>query len=325
MMQQKLLFFDIDGTLIDFHGKMPLSTIKALEEARKNDHMLILCTGRSKCQIDQKLRDFDFDGMVAASGAYVECRNKKPDVAGENRLKNQRFFINEFIRFANIVPAQGTKVKVLKSKSTKVPESLQTERRARSRTRHKILACHNMSKRHIELLIDYFRQKKISYVFQCTDRLITTPESAVVLKSVYPILHMEEYEDIRAVYQQYHIEKAVCYDPKGRLEETQKALEKYFDVTAMSYKDADTKGAEVMLKGINKAYGMRILEDYLGAGREETIAFGDGPNDLEMMEYAGYSVAMGNALDEVKERADFVTKHVDQDGIYYAMERLGLL
>ncbi len=281
MMQQKLLFFDIDGTLIDFHGKMPLSTIKALEEARKNDHMLILCTGRSKCQIDQKLKDFDFDGMVAASGAYVECWNKKPDV--------------------------------------------QAERRARSRTRHKILTRHNMSKGHIELLIDYFCQKKISYVFQCTDRLITTPESAVVLKSVYPILHMEEYEDIRAVYQQYHIEKAVCYDPKGRLEETQKALEKFFDVTAMSYKDADTKGAEVMLKGINKAYGMRILEDYLGAGREETIAFGDGPNDLEMMEYAGYSVAMGNALDEVKERADFVTKHVDQDGIYYAMERLGLL
>lgn len=268
MMQQKLLFFDIDGTLIDFHGNMPLSTIKALEKARENDHRLILCTGRSKCQIDQKLKDFDFDGMVAASGAYVEYRNKKQD---------------------------------------------------------KILARHNMSKRHIELLIDYFRQKKISYVFQCTDRLITTPESAAVLKSVYPILQMEEYEDIRAVYQQYHIEKAVCYDPEGRLEETQKALEKYFDVTAMSYKDADTKGAEVMLKGINKAYGMKILEEYLGVGREETIAFGDGPNDLEMMEYAGYSVAMGNALEEVKARADLVTKHVDQDGIYDAMERLGLL
>ena len=55
------------------------------------------------------------------------------------------------------------------------------------------------------------------------------------------------------------------------------------------------------------------------------IAIGDGPNDLQMMEYAGISVAMGNARDEVKRLADMVTDHIDEDGILHAFERLGLI
>lgn len=52
---------------------------------------------------------------------------------------------------------------------------------------------------------------------------------------------------------------------------------------------------------------------------------GDGPNDLQMMEYAGIGIAMGNAREEVKERADMVTSSINNDGIYRAFETLGLL
>ena len=58
---------------------------------------------------------------------------------------------------------------------------------------------------------------------------------------------------------------------------------------------------------------------------EEIIAFGDGENDVEMMEFAGIGVAMGNGEDYVKERADYVTDDVDAGGILHALQHFGIL
>jgi len=52
------------------------------------------------------------------------------------------------------------------------------------------------------------------------------------------------------------------------------------------------------------------------------MAFGDGFNDLSMLEYAGIGIAMGNAVDEVKAIADFITVSNDEDGIAIALEQL---
>jgi len=46
---------------------------------------------------------------------------------------------------------------------------------------------------------------------------------------------------------------------------------------------------------------------------------------LQMMDYAGIGIAMGNAKEEVKKRADMVTSHIDEEGLYHALDRLGLL
>ena len=67
-----------------------------------------------------------------------------------------------------------------------------------------------------------------------------------------------------------------------------------------------------------------VLERY-GFSREEAIAFGDGENDLPMLSAVGTSVAMGNAWDIVKERADYVTDDVDSDGIWNACCHFGLV
>ena len=60
-----------------------------------------------------------------------------------------------------------------------------------------------------------------------------------------------------------------------------------------------------------------MLRTKLGIDRMHVIAFGDNENDLEMLEGAGIGVAMGNAKDEVKAKADFVCKSVENDGIYH--------
>lgn len=85
------------------------------------------------------------------------------------------------------------------------------------------------------------------------------------------------------------------------------------------------KGVDIIPAGEGKAAGVRATLDRYGLKREEIIAFGDGVNDLSMFGLAGVSVAMGNAVQEVKASADFVTSSVEQDGICQALRHFGLL
>lgn len=77
-------------------------------------------------------------------------------------------------------------------------------------------------------------------------------------------------------------------------------------------------------KGITKKYAVETLLDYLGMDAKDAIAFGDAQIDLSMFECCGYSVAMGNASEPVKQAADYVTDDVDADGLLHAFEHLGL-
>ena len=76
--------------------------------------------------------------------------------------------------------------------------------------------------------------------------------------------------------------------------------------------------------GINKAAGLQKLMRYLGVDREELIACGDANNDLPMMNIAGLSIAMGNAYENVKQAADFITKSNNDDGVAYAIMKFVL-
>lgn len=78
---------------------------------------------------------------------------------------------------------------------------------------------------------------------------------------------------------------------------------------------------EILPQGIDKAESLKKLLEILGYTREELMACGDGYNDLTMIMYAGMGVAMANAREEVKEKADFVTLSNDEDGVAYAIEK----
>jgi hydroxymethylpyrimidine pyrophosphatase-like HAD family hydrolase len=99
----------------------------------------------------------------------------------------------------------------------------------------------------------------------------------------------------------------------------------YFDVIEMSVKGLGNTSGEIGINGITKATGMASYLKYKAIKREDSIAIGDGTNDFEMVEFAGVGVAMGNGFDELKARADMVTRSIDDDGIYYAFKELGLI
>lgn len=83
--------------------------------------------------------------------------------------------------------------------------------------------------------------------------------------------------------------------------------------------------ADVIPRGVDKGVGIDKLCHYYGFTREETMAFGDGGNDIEMLRHAGIGVAMGNADDDVKAHADYVTDSVDDDGVFKALQHFGLV
>ena len=70
---------------------------------------------------------------------------------------------------------------------------------------------------------------------------------------------------------------------------------------------------------------MHLIIDYYGISLDETMAFGDGNNDIAMLNHVKIGVAMGNADISVKEASDFVTKSVNEDGIYFALENFSLI
>ena len=78
---------------------------------------------------------------------------------------------------------------------------------------------------------------------------------------------------------------------------------------------------DIVSDTVDKALGMEVLGRHFGFGLDETMAVGDGANDLPMLRRAAVGVAMGNAPDEVKRHVGFVTSDVDEDGLARALER----
>ena len=74
-----------------------------------------------------------------------------------------------------------------------------------------------------------------------------------------------------------------------------------------------------------KAAGMQVMLDHYGWNRNDTIAFGDGGNDVDMLRFAGIGIAMGNATEEPKNAADYTTDTVDDNGIANALRHFGII
>lgn len=116
--------------------------------------------------------------------------------------------------------------------------------------------------------------------------------------------------------------KAICINED--LENLKKAREEVMKLDQLEVVSSLSDNFEIMKKGVSKGNAVKILSQFYGIGREEIICMGDGENDLSMIEYAGLGIAMGNASDYIKDKADYITDFNNKDGVAKAIEKFVL-
>lgn len=137
-----------------------------------------------------------------------------------------------------------------------------------------------------------------------------------IVKIPYRIVNFKEYfkeeKDIYKIsfieYNKEIFEQILAYVQKKYSNEEltfQRSLNGYLEITHMNAK---------------KSKGIEFISNLEKLTKKELAAFGDGQNDIPMFETVGYSVVMGNATDDVKKYADYVTKLNNEDGVAYAIE-----
>lgn len=140
-----------------------------------------------------------------------------------------------------------------------------------------------------------------------------------LLSGLEPII----IEDIDVLVEQ-GVTKLLWLDEAEKHFEYQKWLDKNLVNKKIVYCTSQPTFLEFMGEGVSKAVALEKLGEMLGSTREESIAVGDGFNDLEMIEYAGLGIAMENAPEAVKEKADYITDSNDEDGVAKAIEKFML-
>lgn len=165
-------------------------------------------------------------------------------------------------------------------------------------------------------LLDAFVNKKFPLAIVEKERIyINYIDDSVIRaqKSVnIPLLPIKEYEGA-PIYQ--FIGYMNC-------EETEKIAPKIPNCKITRWYN---EGIDIISKDGGKANGIQKVLEFYGMTKEEIIAFGDSDNDMDMLEFAGIGVAMGNAEESVKAVADYVTTDIDEDGIWNACKHFELI
>lgn len=121
------------------------------------------------------------------------------------------------------------------------------------------------------------------------------------------------------------INKISFLDSEVTIDRIRAEFSSTFDVIPATVPMFGPNSGEMSLAGVNKATGIELLIEHAGIARADTIAYGDGANDLEMLHFVEIGVAVGAARPELLEVADLVTAAPDQDGILRSFQQLSLI
>ena len=119
-----------------------------------------------------------------------------------------------------------------------------------------------------------------------------------------------------------HIHKLLCMGDAMRIRALQKEIPQHFP-RLMALRSKSTY-LEILPLESTKGSAAQVLLDHYGLHAKQAVAFGDSDVDVDMLQYCGFGVAMGNAPKQVREAADYVTASNDEEGVYIALNTLRL-
>ncbi len=170
----------------------------------------------------------------------------------------------------------------------------------------------------IKEVYEYFIQNNIAAGFAGLDDEVINVDNEVAR-----FMYEKDNLDVPRVCDKYHLENDIYQLCIGATKEQCDFLnDKFPDIKCIPFTETL---ADVMVSDVSKVNGIKEVVKLLEGEELKIYAFGDGNNDIEMLKFADFGVAMGNANDMVKEAADYVTDHIDNDGLMKALEYLKLI
>ena len=281
MTNKKIIFIDVDGTLCNDEGQVPDSAALAVKEARKNGHLVYLCTGRSRAEIYDFIIEIGFDGIIGAGGGFVEI--------GEDMLYHKK-----------------------------------------------------VSEENVRHLVDFFYEHKVNFYIESNGGLYASNN---LIPELERIIYGDVENDPEAKYKKENnpnhfieclitgqdlyrddVNKACFLEPKDiSFEKIKNEFKNEFEVIHCTVPAFGDDSGELGVPDIHKATAIEILLKHLNIDEKDTIAIGDGLNDIEMFEFCELGIAMGNAKQGLKEIADEITDSHDEGGIYNSFKMHGLI
>ena len=180
----------------------------------------------------------------------------------------------------------------------------------------KVVEIRPLPKQDVVRVIDECKQRNIPWALQVDNTVFrSAPDNrfeefthdVYMQTRVVEGLDPNDYDNIYKAY-------IACYPP------TEHTLESLKNISWGRFHNE-----YIFVEPTDKAYGIRRIMEHFGADCSDVVVFGDAANDLSMFVDGWTKVAMGNAIPELKERADYITTDVDKDGIYNACVALSLI
>jgi len=167
----------------------------------------------------------------------------------------------------------------------------------------------------VQSFINLCKEKNYPSFFVCENRITVCQPSEMLRKIFYESLSVNEFPEVS--YDDA-IKEDILMITSFFTKQEEEAIQAYLpDCEIARWHPAF---ADITAKGNTKQKGIDEFIKHFGFRLEETMAFGDGGNDISMLRHAAIGVAMGQAAEEVKQSADYVTTSVDDDGIWNAMK-----
>ena len=288
MSEKKYIFFDIDGTILTFEGKVPDSTREALAKAQENGHEIFINTGRCRNIIPSILDDLNFDGLLCGTGAQCEYHGKQ--------LYEECFSKDQANRVLSIVKEHDTPF-IMSTSGDCV-----------------------LTTKHAPIFVELFTKGKVKAI---DVKGIEDMKDAPLLATMSPIVLDDNVDG----YFENHpgVSDFIYINSPFTVKEFNAMLGDDINVEKASFKEPDDYSGEITLGNCSKGIGIKRFLDLLGADMKDSIAVGDGFNDIEMLKAANLSIAMGNSPQEVKDISDYVTDDISEDGVYNALNHFNLI
>ena len=171
----------------------------------------------------------------------------------------------------------------------------------------------------VQALVDIAIENKIDLAFESISDYVLNSHFTDLAGKFSDVFHIQHPIIKKDYYLDNDIYQMILFYTKSDY----KKYETLFPSLSFNY--ANEYGVDINEKGGMKEIGIKAIIKFLDIDIEDTIAVGDGFNDISMIKYAYLGVAMGNASKDLKEAADMVTDSVDNDGIYKLFKKLKMI